>query len=148
MSNFVFNNAKGKVAYYAELPEANDALIAIPMETASLEIDATLVGRETLDDVLSTSSEQTTLGRKTLTGVTSSVVGNTAVVNADDFTYTSGTGAPVGAFIVCYVPDLGVSGDEEIVPLLKFDFSLIPSGVDIPVQIATGGLFVASSSGL
>lgn len=148
MSNFVFNNAKGKVAYYAELPGDNDALIAVPIESNGQELDASMVSQETLASLLAQSVEQTTLGRKTLTGVTSTVVNSSAVVNADDFVYTAGSGSPVSAFIICYVPDTTSSTDADIVPLTKHDFSLIPTGVDIPVQIAPGGLFVASSNGL
>lgn len=148
MSNFVFNNAKGKVAYYAGLPDALDGLIAVPLETTGLEADTTMINRTSLLGLLTASTEQTTLGRMPLTGVTVEVIGNSIVVNVDDFVYTAGSGSPVAAFIVCYVPESGVSTDDEIIPLTKHDFSLIPTGTDIPVQISAGGLFVASSNGL
>ena len=147
MSNFTFNSAKGKVAYYAELNGSNDGLIAVPLQAANLEPDAAMIERTTLADLLTVSQEQLTLGRKTLTGVTSTVVSvsDTVVVDCDDFTYVAGTGNPVAAFVICYVPDVGASTDANIKLLTKHDFSVIPSGSDIPVQISSNGLFVAST---
>lgn len=148
MSNFVFNNAKGKVAYYAMLPSSNDGLIAVPLQTSGLEADSAMIERTTLASVLTVSAEQATLGRKTLTGVTSApnTANDTGVVDSADFVYTAGAGVPIAAFVICYVPDLGVSTDSAIIPLTKHDFSVIPSGTDIPVQISSNGLFVAASS--
>lgn len=146
MSNFVFNNAKGKVAYYAGLPGSNDALVAVPLQSVDLEPDENMIEHSNLAEVLAVSDEQTTIGRKTLTGVTVTVdAGSDAnVVDSADFTYTAASGAAVGAFVICYVPDVGVSSDSSILLLTKHDFSVIPSGADIPVQISSNGLFVAS----
>lgn len=146
MGNFVFNVAKGKVAYYATLPAANDAFIAVPLQSSGLEGDTDMMDRDTLADVLSASTnEQTTLGRTTMTGVTSTVddSGNKVVVDMNDYTYTSASGAAVGAIIICYVPDTGSSTDSQIIPLTRHDFSAIPSGSNIPVQVSSNGLFVA-----
>lgn len=148
MANFVFNVAKGKAAYYATLPGLNDALIAVPLQTSGLESDVFMVDRTTLAEILTVSTEQTSLGRKTLTGVTSTVdnAGDRAVVDLDDFSYTAGSGSPVGAFVICYDPDTTASADSNIIPLTKHDFSVIPSGSDIPVQISTSGVFIATSA--
>lgn len=148
MANFVFNVAKGKAAYYATLPGSSDALIAVPLQTSGLEPDLSMIDRTTLADILTVSIEQTTLGRKTLTGVASTVdhAADRAVVDLDDFLYTAGSGAPVGAFVICYDPDTTASVDANIIPLTKHDFSVIPSGSDIPVQISTSGVFIATSA--
>lgn len=148
MSNFVFNIAKGKAAYYATLPNSSDAIIAVPLQSASLEPDVSMIDRTTLADILSVSTEQTSLGRVTLLGVTSNVdnTNDRVVVDANDFTYPAGTGAPVGGFVICYDPDTSASVDSAIIPLTKHDFSVIPSGGDIPVQISSTGIFIASSS--
>lgn len=145
MSNFVFNSAKGMVAYYATLPAASDALIAVAVASAGMQADSSMIAHTTLANVLAASTEQTTVGRQTLASVTVTPnnTTNVNVVDADDFTYVAATGAAIGAIIICYVPDTGTSTDATIIPLTKHDFSAIPSGVDIPVQIGTGGIFTA-----
>lgn len=146
MAKFVFNNAKGKVGFYATLPETSDALIAVAIKTSGIEPDSTMIEQTALDDLLAVSTEQTTVGRKTLGSVTSTVdaANDKLVVDAADFTYSAASGDPIGAIVVCYVPDTGTSTDADIIPLLKYDFSAIPSGGDIPVQISTDGLYAAS----
>ena len=90
MTDFVFNIAKGKVAHYASLPAANDALIAVPIETTGLEADATLIDYNDLAAILAASNnEQTNMGRKTLASVASTVndTNDRAEVDADDVTW-------------------------------------------------------------
>src|SRR5689334_4997589 len=92
MANFVFNIAKGKVAYYASLPAANDALIVVPIETTGIESDATLIDYDNLSVLLAASNnEQTTMGRKTASSVTSTVDDTNDRVDADfaDVTWTA-----------------------------------------------------------
>ncbi len=150
MSDFVFNVAKGKVAHYASLAAstADDALIVVPLEAATLEADGPLMERLSLQALIDgPSTPQTAMGRKTLTGVTVTINTTTdsVTVDCDDFTYTAATGAPVSAFVVCYVPEVGVSPDHQIIPLTKHDFSAVPNGGDIPIQVSPTGLFVAKS---
>ncbi len=153
MSNFTFNVAKGKVNYFATLPAANDALIAVPLLTANLEGDETLKDKTTLAAILASSSdEQTTLGRVSLTGatVTTDNVNNTNSADVADFTFTSAGGSPIAAIIICYVPDTTAGGltagayDSSVIPLTKHDFSAIPNGTDLPVQVSSFGFFVAA----
>ena len=151
MSDFVFNAAKGKVAHYADLAATtgiDDSLIVVPLEAASLEVDATLMEKLTLKAILDgTTSEQVAMGRKPLTGVTVTIsnVSDSVTVDCDDFSFTAAGGAPISAFIVCYVPETDVSPDQDIIPLTKHDFSAVPNGGDIPVQVSPTGLFVARS---
>ena len=146
MSNFVFNVAKGRVAYYGSLPTASDGLILVPLSTASLEADSALVKYDTLAEVLVASTEQTSLGRVVLTGVASTVddVTNEAIVSADEVVYVAAAGPPIAALLVCYAPNVATSEDSAIIPLLKFDFSAIPNGNDIPIQFSTSGIYVAT----
>jgi len=98
MADLVFNIAKGKVAYYAGLPAAADALIAIPLETSGLETDAVLRDKDTFADVVAgTTNEQTTMGRKTLASVTVTVddTNDRVDVDAADITWTAATGNAV-----------------------------------------------------
>jgi hypothetical protein len=155
MSKFTFNGAKGAVRYYAGLPGANDALVAVAIESSGIEADATMITRSTLAAVLAASTnEQTTVGRKALTGVTITTdsTANTVTITCDAFTYALASGSAIGAILVCYVPDTTAGGlaagayDSNVVPMWKFDFSAIPSGADIPVQVSTNGLAVISDA--
>lgn len=148
MSNFVFNNAKGKVAYYASLPGTSDALVLVPLQAAGIELDNAMMARTSLANLLTASSEQTTLGRTTLAGVTVNVnnTTNTVSVDADDLVYEDASGAAIAAFVVGYVPDTTDLDDADVILLTKHDFSVIPSGTDIPVQISSNGIFSATAA--
>lgn len=145
MSNFIFNNAKGKIAYYATLPNPNDGLIAVPIQSSGIEVETTMINKTSLSGLLGASTEQTMMGRKTLNNVTVTVdsASNQVKVDADDFTYNSATGQPIACFIICYAPDLGNIVDDNVIPLSKHDFSVIPNNLDVPVQISGTGLFIA-----
>ena len=146
VANIVFNIAKGKVAYYATLPAANDALILIPLETTGIETDAVLEDKDDFAAVVSgATNEQTTMGRKTLASVTSTVndTNDWVEVDAADVTWTAATGNNVSAVVVCYDPDTTAGTDADLVPLVKLDFDVIPDGSDLVLQFAAGGFFVA-----
>lgn len=131
MASLVFNVALGRVAYYGSLPAANDALIAVPIETAGIVSDAIMQDYDTLADLLAgASNEQTTMGRRTLANVTVAVDDTTdrAAIDADDIVWTGATGNPISAIVVCYVPDSTAPNDATTIPLTKHDFSVIPDG--------------------
>lgn len=138
MADFVFNIAKGKVKYYAELPATNDALIVIPIEATGLETDATL---KDYDDVAAliagTSNEQTTGGRKTVTTATVTVDDTNDRVDIDiaDQVWTGLTGNALGALIIAYDPDTTGGTDSTLVPLTKHDFAITPDGTDVTATI-------------
>lgn len=147
MANIVFNIAKGKVGYYATLPAANDALIAVPIETTGIVSDATMIDYDDLAALLAgASNEQTTMGRKTLTGVTSTVDDTNDRLDADftDITWSAATGNPISAVIICYDPDTTGGTDSSIIPLTKHDFVTTPDGSDIVAQVALAGFYRAS----
>jgi hypothetical protein len=147
MADIIFNIAKGKEQYYASLPATNDALIAVPIETAGLEADATLQDYDNLNALLAASNnEQTTMGRKTLASVTSTVDDTNNRVDADcaDITWTAATGNAVSALIVCYDPDTTGGTDADLIPIAKYDFVATPAGGDIVAQINASGLFRSS----
>lgn len=147
MSDVVFNIAKGRIAELAALGAANDALIAVPIETTGIESDATLVDYDTLDAILSASNnEQTTMGRKTLSSVTVTVddANDRVDVDCDDIVWTAATGNAISAIVICYDSDTTGGTDAGIVPLTKHDFVATPSGGDITAVVATGGFFRAS----
>ncbi|MCX5601606.1 hypothetical protein OOK29_25990 [Streptomyces phaeochromogenes] len=139
MANVVFNQAKGMVGYYAGLPAANDAIIAVPIETAGIVSDATMIDYDTLADLLAgASNEQTTMGRKTLGSVTSTVddTNDRRNMDAGDITWTAAGGNPISAVVLCYVPDNTAPNDATTIPLTKHDAVMTPDGNDFLLTIA------------
>lgn len=147
MANFVFNIAKGKVAYYAGLPATNDGLIAVLLESTGLVADASLKDYDDLASLLAgTSNEQTTMGRKTLTSVTVTVddTADTVAVDCADLSWTAASGNAVGKLIICYDPDTTGGTDADLIPLTAHDLTLTPDGNDVSVTINAAGFFGAS----
>jgi hypothetical protein len=146
--SFVFNVALGKVAYYASLPAANDGLVLIALETSGLEADSVLRDKHDFASVVAGSTnEQTTVTRKALTSVTVTVddTNDRVAVDAADVTYTSPTGNPISAFVVCYDPDTTTGTDADLIPLTKHDLVWSPDGTTFNLAIAD--LYRASSVG-
>lgn len=139
MANITFNVALGKLAYYASLPAANDALILMALESTGLETDAVL--RDKTDFaalVAGTTNEQTTVGRKTLASVTVTVdqTNDRVALDAADVVWTSPTGNAIGALVVGYVPDTTAPSDSAIIPLTKHDLTWSPDGNNFTLAIA------------
>lgn len=143
MADFTFNIAKGFEAWYASLPGANDALVVVVLEAAGLEADATLKDHDNLQALLAgTSNEQTTMGRKVITTVTSTIDDTNDWRDIDitvDPVWTGALGNIVGALLVCYDPDTTSGTDAEIIPITKHDFVVTPNGGDITALVPTGG---------
>lgn len=153
MANIVFNIAKGRVGELYNRVKSNDpansALVIVPIETAGLETDATLIDADTLAAVLAgTTNEQTTMGRKVLTDA------DLAAIPAPDdtndrgswalptMTWVGATGNAISKLLVCYDSDTTTGTDANIVPLTMFDFVMTPTGADIQ---ATGSEFFRAS---
>lgn len=146
MADLVTNIGKGRFIYYASLPASDDALIAVVLESDGLATDDVLQDFDTLSALLAgDSTEQETMGRKTLSNVTVTVddTGNTASFDADDITWTAATGNATGKLVICYDPDTTGGDDTTIIPLTIHDFAVTPDGTDITAQIDSDGLAVA-----
>lgn len=147
MADFVFNIAKGKFAYYAGLPAANDALIIIILKSASLETDATLKDYDDLASLLAGTSDEcdfTNYARKTVTSATVTPDDTNDRVDTDfaDQTWTSAGGASnntTGKVLVCYDPDTTGGTDSSVIPLTAHDFVVTTDGSDLAFQLATAG---------
>ncbi len=138
MADFVFNVAKGRVATYASLPAANDALIVIPIEASGVESDATIRDYDTVAAILAAATnEQTTMGRKTVTSVTVTVddTNDRVAIDIADLTWTGATGNAVSDLLVAYDPDTTGGTDTDLIPLSWHDFSVTPDGSDITATI-------------
>lgn len=139
MPNIVFNQALGRVAYYASLPAANDALIVVPIEATGIVTDAVMRDYDTLAAILAgASNEQTTMGRKTLANVATTVddANDRVAIDCDDVTWLTATGNAVAALVICYDPDTTASADANIVPLSKHDWPITPDGSDVTATVA------------
>ncbi len=153
MANITFNIAKGRIVELYNRVESNDpansALILVPIETAGLESDATLIDADTLAAVLAgTTNEQTTMGRKTLTDADLAALpapddtNDRYEVSLPTTTWTAATGNAISKILVAYDPDTTAGTDANIIPLTMFDFAQTPSGGDIQM---TGGAFFRAS---
>lgn len=139
MANLVFNVALGRIAALAALPVANDVLVAVPLEASGLVSDAVMRDYDTLDAILAgASNEQTTIGRKSLTGVTVTVDDtlDRVAIDCDNITWTTPTGNAVGALVICYDPDGTGGTDADLVPLAKHDLSWTPDGTTFALTIS------------
>jgi hypothetical protein len=139
VASFVFNIAKGRIAYYASLPASADALIAIPIEASGVESDVTLVDYDTVSALLAASNnEQTTMGRKTLTGVTVTVddTNNRVNLDCDDIVWSSATGNAISDILLAYDPDTGTGTDADLIPLSWHDYAATPDGTNITATVA------------
>lgn len=151
MANIVFNVAKGRVVEFYNRVKGNDpansAFILVPLSTAAA--DATLLDQATLAAVLAGgSTEQATMGRKTLTDAelaafpSPDTTNDRYDVSLPTVTWTSATGSAVVKILVAYDSDTTGGTDANIIPLTCFDFAQTPSGADI--QMTTGVFFRAS----
>jgi hypothetical protein len=120
VANLIFNVSLGRVAAYADLPQVSDGLVLVPLEASGLV------------------AEQTSLGRKTLTGVTVTVddTNDRVSIDAADVVWTTPTGNPVGAVVICYDSDTGTGTDSALVPLAKQDVPWTPDGTTFTLSIA------------
>ncbi len=145
MADVAFNISKGKAAYYAGLPAANDALIAVPIETSGIVSDATMIDYDDLATLLAgASNEQTSnMTRKTLASVTVTTddTNNWNIIDCADITWTAATGNAISALVVCYDPDTTGGSDSDLIPIAKLDCVVTPAGGDITYVVASGGFY-------
>lgn len=150
---FTFNIAKGRVNELSRLPLANDALIAVLIQTTGLEVDGTLQDYATLSALLAASNDECTFtgyARRTLAGVTQGVdnSANTQSTDAADPASWTATVAPqgCGAFIVCYDPDTTTGTDADLIPLVQLMAGTVTFDVGVPVSpvLNAAGILVAS----
>lgn len=142
----VFNVAKGRVAELAALAGASDSIVRVPLESTGLVVEATMIDYDSLDAILAgASNEQTTMGRKTVTGVVVTIddTNNRVDVDAADDTWTAATGNDTGLLVTCYKPDSGAA-DSAIVPLVADTFVSDPTGGDVTYQTNAAGFYRAS----
>ena len=146
-ADIVANISLGRVAHWATLPAASDALIVVPLETTGLVADATLRDYDDLSTLLAgATNEQTTMGRKTISASVTVTVDDTnerVDVDCPDQVWTGATGNAISKLAFCYDGDTGAGTDANITPLTFHSFDVTPDGSDVTAQIATAGFFRA-----
>jgi hypothetical protein len=145
VADVVFNAAKGKLAYYADLPGTDDALIAVLLQSGG-QADNVLIDNDTLADVLANNAEAdfTNYSRQVLTGVSVTVddLTNTVSLDADDITWATAGGATnntLAKLLICYDPDTTGGDDSEIIPLTAHDVGLTTDGATIVITLDPAG---------
>lgn len=155
MANGTMNIAKGKVARYAMLPEADDSLIAVLLTTA--EAEDTLNNYDTLGDLLAAGGGASNV-ESAFTGYTRLTLSNVTVtpndttnlidVDADDLVYTEVGGTDdetTAKLLICYKP-ASDSLDSAILPLSFHDLAFTTDGSTVTVQFPTGGFWRAQEA--
>jgi hypothetical protein len=146
----IFNQAKGRLARYADLPAAADAFVAVLLVSAGLESEATLQDYDNLSQLLAAANDEATFtgySRQTLSGVTVTVndTSNTVYVDCDDPQWSPTSAQALGKIVICYDEDTGAGTDANIIPLFADDFVVTtPTSGTVTYNVATGGFFSAS----
>jgi hypothetical protein len=143
-TDLVFNIAKGKVAYYATLPAANDALIVVLLKSSGLVADGTLADYDDLSALLAGTSDEcdaTAYVRKTAASVTVTPDDTNDRQDADfaDVVWTALGGASnntIAKLIVCYDGDTTAGTDANIIPLTAHSFDVTTDGTDLTAVVA------------
>lgn len=151
MADFEFNVAKGMTGYYAGLPGVNDGLVAVLLQASGLQSDDTLKDYGTLGALLGANVEATftNYARRALTGVAWTVdnANDRADADADDMSWPAAGGAAnndLGKALICYVPDVGSSTDDAVIPLTAHDVVATTDGTTLNLGVPTGGFFRAT----
>jgi hypothetical protein len=147
MADFVFNVAKGRVAELCALGAANDAIIAVPIETTGIVTDAVMKDYANLSLLLAgASNEQATMGRLTLTGVIVTVdnVNDRVDVNADDPVWAAASGSAISKVVICWDGDTTGGADTAIIPLVAVDLVATPNGGSITAVFNAAGFYRAA----
>lgn len=127
MTQLIPNMAKGKFAYYATLPAANDALIWVVF--SGTETDDNIRDADHLTAVIATSLDEATFtgyGRVTASGVTVTVddTNNRVDVDVADPSWSPTSAQAITRIGLFYDPDTTTGTDSDLVPVFVDDMAL------------------------
>lgn len=127
MAALIPNIAKGKFAYYAGLPAANDALIWVLFSGS--ETDDNIRDADTLTAVIALALNEATFtgyARVTASGVTVTVddTNNRTDVDAADAAFSPTSAEALTRIGLFYDPDTTGGTDADLIPLFIDDFAL------------------------
>lgn len=148
MAALIPNIAKGKFAYYAGLPAANDALIWVVF--TGTETDANLRDAATLTAVIALAVDEATFAgysRQTATGVTVTVDNANDRVDVDtaDPSWSPTAAQAITRIGLFYDPDTTTGTDADLIPLFIDDFALTtPTSGTVGYTVSAAGFGRAS----
>lgn len=154
MADFVFDAAKAKAAMWAaDVNLATGSMEVILLEAAGLEADSVLVKKLTMTNVFSgTTNEQTTMGRRLVSGAGSMYIHDDTVTNhtfvgfvSSGFEYLLANGNLIGAVVIAYRQSGAGSGDSVLRPVVKLDLPMDPGPGTNRVVIDFGTAFLESA---
>jgi hypothetical protein len=143
MAALIPNIAKGKFAYYAGLPAANDALIWVLC--SGTETDDNLRDADTLAAIIALAVDEATFtgyARVTASSVTVTVddANNRVDVDAADPSWSPTSAQSLTRIILCYDPDTTTGTDADLIPLFIDDYALTtPTSGSIGYTVAAAG---------
>lgn len=143
MAAMITNISKGAFAYYATLPAANDALIAVLL--TGTETDANIKDTDTLTTLIALAVDEATFtgySRQTLTAVTVTIDDTNDRVDVDcaDPTWSPTTAQALTRIAICYDNDTTGGTDANIIPLFVDDFAFTtPTSGTISYVVAASG---------
>lgn len=153
MADFVFNNVKGKVRYYLELPAANDGLFLVLLKASGLEADDTLNNYDDLAALLAAANDEcdfTSYSRKAVTPSAATVDDTNNRVDTDapdvsSYTNSGGASQAAGKALLTYDPDTTTGTDSTQVPILAWDCVItFDIGVATTLPFNASGIFRAA----
>lgn len=150
MGNGVFNIAKGKWAFYCELPDVSDSIQLILFKSAGLQADDVLNNYGDLASIKASNAEAdftsyARIGISTVGGPNGLImtINNTTNLRNLDLTNQTWSAATAGntllKLVMAYKP-ASTSLDSAIIPLFYWDYSTITSGSDLIIDFNAGGL--------
>lgn len=148
MAVLIPNIAKGKFAYYAGLPAANDALIWVLF--SGTETDDNIRDADTLTAIIATSLDEATFtgyARVTATSVTVNVddTNNRVDVDAADPAWSPTSAQALTRIGLFYDPDTTGGTDADLIPLFFDDFGLTtPTSGSVTYNVNAAGWARAS----
>jgi hypothetical protein len=143
MAALIPNIAKGKFAYYAGLPAANDALVWVLF--TGVETDDNIRDADHLTALIATALDEATFtgyARQAATGVQVTVddVNNRVDIDCNDPVFTPTTAQVLTRIGLFYDPDTTGGTDADLIPLFIDDFALTtPTTGSITYVVAAGG---------
>jgi hypothetical protein len=143
MAALIPNIAKGKMAYLAGLPAANDALIWVLF--SGTETDANLRDAATLTAVIALATDEATFtgyARVTATSVTVTVdnTNDRVDVDAADPSWSPTTAQALTRIGLFYDPDTTTGTDADLIPLFIDDFAVTtPTSGTVTYTVAAAG---------
>lgn len=147
-TDFVMNVAKGRLATYADLGAANDALRLVILQSTGLPSDAAMKDADTLAAILALpATECTATGytRQTLASVTVTIDDTNDRVNIDCADVSLGAVGTAGSpqtqakVLICYDNDIAAGTDANIVPLSAHSYDTVFDGSSVTITMPTDG---------